>query len=269
VAQREHKMAQFERMLAYRDAATCRMAALVRYFGDTEDTHVRCGTCDFCNPGAAVAQRFRDADQAERTGVLRILEALKKTSGVATGRLHTQVFADGQLGRREFEELLAAAARSGLVEMSDASFEKDGKKIDFRKVRITPAGRQADETAPLLMPAAIEVEAPPKKRKKARKGATPAKPAKAAAPKPVELKAEQAPPQTGKQASIEAALREWRLAEAKRRGVPAFRILTDRALQAIAARQPQTTRELLEVSGVGLTIVEKYGARIFQIVAKG
>ena len=60
----------------------------------------------------------------------------------------------------------------------------------------------------------------------------------------------------------------WRLAEAKLKGVPAFRILTDRALQAIAEKQPLSTRELLEVPGVGLTIVEKYGAQIFQIVER-
>ena len=29
-------------------------------------------------------------------------------------------------------------ARAGLVEVADASFEKDGKSIAFRKVRLTP-----------------------------------------------------------------------------------------------------------------------------------
>jgi DNA topoisomerase-3 len=48
--------------------------------------------------------------------------------------------------------------------------------------------------------------------------------------------------------------------------LPAFRILTDRALQALAANQPQTTRELLEIPGVGLSIAQKYGAQIFEIV---
>jgi DNA topoisomerase-3 len=63
-------------------------------------------------------------------------------------------------------------------------------------------------------------------------------------------------------------LRAWRLAEAKRRGVPAFRILTDRALQTIAAERPQSAAELLAVPGVGIKIVEKYGARIFDILAR-
>ena len=66
---------------------------------------------------------------------------------------------------------------------------------------------------------------------------------------------------------MEAALKAWRLAEAKNKGIPAFRILTDKALQAIAAKQPRTNSELLNLPGVGLKIVEKYGTQIFGILS--
>ena len=117
------------------------MLALVRYFGDTADSHQRCGVCDFCNPDATIARRFRPAAAQEQENIARILEFLRKSDGVATGRLHSQVFAGGGLDRRSCEELLGAMARSGLVEVANASFEKDGKHIDFRKVRITAGGR--------------------------------------------------------------------------------------------------------------------------------
>jgi DNA topoisomerase-3 len=68
---------------------------------------------------------------------------------------------------------------------------------------------------------------------------------------------------------VEKALRDWRLAEAKRRGVPAFRILSDKSLQAIAADKPATTRELLEIPGVGARVAEQYGAQIFRILERG
>jgi DNA topoisomerase-3 len=248
--QREYKMAQFEKMLAYCDTATCRMVALVRHFGDLEDSQRACGICDFCNTDATVAQEFRPAGEAEREHVARILEVLKRSPSIATGRLHGHLFGDGSLDRRGFEELLCAMARSGLIEVTDAAFEKDGRRIDFRKVRITTAGRTAGASTPILIPVEIEVEPRPKKRRSKKK----------AKPEPVEK------PPAANYASIEKALRDWRLAEAKHRGVPAFRILTDRALQAVAATQPQTTRELLELPGVGLTIVQKYGAQIFRIV---
>jgi DNA topoisomerase-3 len=68
---------------------------------------------------------------------------------------------------------------------------------------------------------------------------------------------------------VEKALRDWRLAEARRREVPAFRILSDKALQAIAADKPATMRELLEIPGVGARLAEQYGAQIFRILERG
>jgi DNA topoisomerase-3 len=70
-------------------------------------------------------------------------------------------------------------------------------------------------------------------------------------------------------AGAEQALRDWRLAEAKRRAVPAFRILTDKSLQAIAADRPATIRELLEIPGIGARLAEQYGAQIFRILERG
>jgi DNA topoisomerase-3 len=67
---------------------------------------------------------------------------------------------------------------------------------------------------------------------------------------------------------VEKALREWRLAEARRREVPAFRILTDRSLQAIAAEKPASMRALLNIPGVGAHVAEQYGAQIFRILER-
>jgi DNA topoisomerase-3 len=65
---------------------------------------------------------------------------------------------------------------------------------------------------------------------------------------------------------IEAALRAWRISEAKRRKVPAFRILTDKSLNAIAASLPGTESELLEVPGIGQKMVKEYGVQILRMV---
>jgi DNA topoisomerase III len=65
------------------------------------------------------------------------------------------------------------------------------------------------------------------------------------------------------------ALKVWRRAEATRRRVPAFRILTDRAVAALAATRPRTESDLLNVPGIGPTIVQKYGREILGIVGSG
>jgi len=68
---------------------------------------------------------------------------------------------------------------------------------------------------------------------------------------------------------VEEALRGWRLGEARRLGVPAFRIFTDRALAGLVKLRPRTDGEMLNVPGVGLRIAERYGAEIRRILNGG
>jgi DNA topoisomerase-3 len=68
---------------------------------------------------------------------------------------------------------------------------------------------------------------------------------------------------------ILVALRNWRLAEAKRHGVPAFRIFNDRTLEAMAATRPGTAAELLAIPGIGISTVEKYGAQLYRLLHEG
>ena len=65
---------------------------------------------------------------------------------------------------------------------------------------------------------------------------------------------------------IEQALRAWRLSEAKRRNIPAFRIFNDRALRGIAATGPKNDAELLAVPGIGMSMVKQYGAQIHRLI---
>ncbi|NOK00277.1 DNA topoisomerase 3 [Myxococcus xanthus] len=64
------------------------------------------------------------------------------------------------------------------------------------------------------------------------------------------------------------ALKAWRLAEARKRRVPAFRILTDRVLEAIASACPENGSELMAIHGVGPSLTERYGAQILSLVAR-
>jgi superfamily II DNA helicase RecQ len=64
---------------------------------------------------------------------------------------------------------------------------------------------------------------------------------------------------------VEEALRSWRLQEARRRGVPAFRIFSDQTLRAIAQTRPAKAAELIAIPGIGASAVEKYGRQIYRI----
>ena len=295
IAQGKQKRAQIERMIRFAGANQCRMSALVRHFGDLADGRTDCGICDFCAPADCAAQRFRPATEAERAAVFRVLAALHAGERKSTGKLHAELFPGGEMSRDDFENALGAMARAGLAQLSDEVFEKDGKQIPYRTVRLTPAGRAADETTPieLIMKDAAAPLAERKRTRKAsaspkrkttdahdsershdREGVVSRKSATSRGKKPGAAPKEAVAPKRKRKApvadaGVEEALRAWRLLEARRLGVPAFRIFSDQALRAIAQARPATAADLLAVPGIGLSAVEKYGRQIYRILGEG
>jgi len=266
LAHGKQKRAQIDLVIRYAESNQCRMSTLVRHFGDLADGQTECGICDFCAPAQCVAQRFRTATEAERTMLSRVIAALRAGDTKSTGKLHGELCPNGVMSRDNFEEVLGAMARAGLVRLSDAVFVKDDKQIPYRQVSLTRAAHSVDEQTPLgfiikdLAPTSATDKnkkraAAPEKRKRSER------PGKLVRPKTVSLAQD-----AETDSRIEAALREWRMDEARRRRVPAFRIFSDRALKAMASRRPGTARELLSISGIGMTTVERYGQQIYRIV---
>jgi superfamily II DNA helicase RecQ len=187
----------------------------------------------------------------------------------STGKLYSDLYPNGDLSRDTFEEVLGAMARAGLVQVTDAVFEKSGKQIPYRKVSLTRAAHSINETTPVEF--IMKETAVPAKRKGKRKVAVAAKRKRAKRPETTarpKSGPEDQRSEVGSDSGIEEALRAWRLAEARRRGVPAFRILSDQALRAMAIRRPETARELLAIPGIGITTVEKYARQFYRILQK-
>jgi DNA topoisomerase-3 len=76
-------------------------------------------------------------------------------------------------------------------------------------------------------------------------------------------------PSSGASAQLVASLRAWRLLEAKKKRVPAFRILTNRALVAIAEARPESTEALRAVPGVGPKLLQSYSAQLVGLCSRG
>jgi DNA topoisomerase-3 len=253
-AQQRHKRAQLDQIYRFADSRECRMAHLVRHFGDVEDAAAACGICDVCAPDSAQVLAFRDATPGERSALARILDGLRERNGQSSGRLHKELFGES-LERRDFERLLAAGVRAGLLRELPDEFESDGEVVSYRRVY-----RIGEPDAAALAGARMAVEpelqkapARTRKRKRAQGG------------RPRKTKGEAS---TGSgQSSLVDALRAWRLEESRRRRVPAFRILTDRALHALALSRPSDLDDLLEIPGMGPRLVEKYGAKLLELVA--
>lgn len=254
VALAVQKRAQIDLMIRYAETNHCRMSSLVKHFGDLADGQTACGICDFCAPDECVAQQFRPATKAEIQAMSRLLVALRLNDGKSVGKLHGELYPHGELTRDDFEEVLGAMARGGLLKLADAVFEKDGRTIPYRTARLTPAGRALDDPKDFKLIMKDAVTSARKKKGKKRAGK------KAGVEKAEGRKREAAV------SPVEDMLRQWRLTEAKKLGVPAFRIFSDQTMHALATRKPSTAAELLAIPGIGMHTVEKYGREIYRLV---
>ncbi len=258
IAHGEQKRAQIDQVIRYAESNQCRMSTLVRHFGDFADGETACGICDFCAPAQCVAQRFRTATPVERAVLFRVIAALRAGDGKSTGKLHSQLFPAEAISRDSFEEVLGAMARAGLVRLSDAVFEKDGKQIPYRKVSLTRLGRSVDEQTPVEF--VMKVAMPTSAERKGKKRVAAAKRKRERKPeRGIRQEPAAATLHSESDSRVEGALRQWRMSEARRRRVPAFRIFSDKTLAAIARQRPRTAQELLAISGIGIATVEKYG----------
>jgi RecQ family ATP-dependent DNA helicase len=172
--QAQYRAEQFEKVLRFTTSTECRMAALVRHFGDVEDASRPCGICDVCDPAGAVLRQFRRPTAAERELMQAIADELRAVDYKASGALQRNLDHAGKMSRNEFDGILNAMTRAGLIEIEEAEFEKNGEVIRFRKVRLTESGLElrASSQVELLISDGVADEfardsAPAKKTKSA------------------------------------------------------------------------------------------------------
>ena len=261
---RAHRVGQLDSMQAFTTGAPCRMLALVRHFGDPGDSGSECGLCDRCAPPAA-----RTLDERERGVAAQILASLAGRDGQAAGRLFDEAAEAlapyGTLSRSGFESVVTAMARAGLIDVSQDRFERDGQTIAFRRICLLARGRSA-RAGDLL---AIETDGTPLSLEK--KGKSKRKPRERERAR-VSVEADPArasgdPSAPSELPRLFEELRAWRLGEARKRGVPAFRILSDRVLLEICEALPASEDALLGVRGIGPKLVRQYGAELLTRIA--
>jgi DNA topoisomerase-3 len=276
LAQRDHKLAQLDLIVRYAESHGCRMLHLVRHFGDQEDSGQACGLCDVCAPASCAARRFRRPTPDEAEVLVRVLSSLRWRDGQSSGQLWRELSGSDSAGpehplppgidRRAFERLLGGLSRAGLAHIRDDSFEKEGRTIRFQRVSLTPEGMRAGPEAAQLVELAEEPSRAEKRKRKPREARERGE-RRERRPRKGQIALIESP--AGADALLPGlveSLKAWRRAEAERRRVPAFRILTDRALTALASTRPRDEVELLGVSGIGPAIVQKYGKELLGLV---
>ncbi len=250
-AMRAHREAQLAEVMDFAQSTDCRMTRLVRHFGDTRDGRP-CGHCDACRPHESLGRTFRAPNAQERNAARHVVEELEGFDDVSTGTLYRKVFPGEEVDRREFDRLLAALVRTKVLALRDDEFEKDGKTIRFRRARLEPGGRKALDGAQFV------VETMPEPKTKAGKG----RKGKAATHSRSSAKADGPKGDAG---TVDR-LREWRRGVSKAMGVPAFRVMTDKTMHAMASAAPKSLQGLMGINGVGPKFIERHGAQVLALL---
>ena len=237
------QLAKLERMWEYSSTADCRTNSVLSYFGEYKAEN--CGHCDNClNPpikkdGTIAAQKILSAIMRCKQSVgmeilIDVLRGSQKQEIRERGLDQIKTFGAGrETSRLVWKSYIIQLLNKGII------------SIDYSNgstLRWTPLSQ------PVL------------------KGE-----------KPIELaefKTAVKKPKAAKPVLFEGdvdrglleILKTWRLDQARSKGVPAYVIVNNRALEEISISKPQTKEELLAINGIGKAKLNKYGDTLLSII---
>lgn len=224
---------------AYASGVTCRHRALVGYFGQTLDGEI-CSACDVCLGGLDLVDDALVVAQKILSCVYRLDERYggDYTASVLVGSRDERILANGHDALSTYallEEAPKKLVRDWIEQLvGQGALVKDG---EYDLLKITERGRRilrGFETPRLLKPA----EGRDKKR----------------------ATQTAADSWDGVDQGLFDTLRALRRRIAEEKRVPAYIVFTDAALRDMARRRPSSADAFREVSGVGETKAEQYGA---------
>ncbi len=249
---------KLRRMVAYADSVDCLRSTILRYFGDAAAPGA-CGSCGNCQARTTLDPESRLLIRKILSGIARAGERYgrRRIAAMLVGAVDdlplalTGLSTTGILAGRDpktIERWIDAACGAGLIAMS---------RDEYRTLLLTPMGRDVMagrvQDVQMSIPASRPAGGRRARRRRGLRGPT------------LDDAAGESPERAPDQATV-TALREWRLAEARRRAIAPFIILHDRTLMAIAAARPRSTDELLAVPGIGPGKATEYGDAIVSVV---
>jgi ATP-dependent DNA helicase RecQ len=259
-------LALLRQMTFYATTNDCLRGFILRYFG--EAAPVSCGDCSNC------LTAFEDLDMTiEAQKAVSCVFRLRER-GRSVGKALITDILRGSRNRRILEQgldtlttygIMADCSTSRLRALLDVLIEKghlDLTETEYPVVRINERSRA------LFAPDASFTVKLPKEKPPSERGGRDGRGEKdgpeglASAPPRARRTADGAP--SDWEADIDPQLferlRTLRTRLASEAGMPAYIVFTNAALREMAARKPRTPEELLQVSGVGATKLERYGA---------
>jgi ATP-dependent DNA helicase RecQ len=235
---------KLDALLGWCEVTGCRRRPLLEYLGDTLDQD--CGNCDGCLApvdtwdGTEAAQKLLSAvyRSGQRFGAAHLVDVLLgKATDKVTQHRHDQlsVFGIGQ-------DLPAATWRSVARQLIVAGYlRSDASRFGALVLTDTSKSVLCGETT-------LRFREDPQR------------------PVPATRKPAKAHVVVAEDQHLWEALRVCRQSLASEHNVPPYVIFHDRTLHEMLAYRPQTASEMLDISGVGQTKLDRYGERFLAIL---
>jgi ATP-dependent DNA helicase RecQ len=261
-AERKAALAQLERMVGFAEnAGGCRRRPLLAHFGESFEND-NCGMCDACaSEGRNLvdittpAHKFLSCVKrtGERFGAGHVTDVLLGAKSEKVEKWKHQELSTFGIGKELAREQWLHLARQLLAN----GFMT--KEEPYGTLALTP---KAYESFRSKSPIMGQIAQP--RRSKRRRGALPDA-AEALVPD-VQVAANPARGTVAHDAQLFELLRRKRKELADASGVPPYVVFSDRTLVEITARMPRDPSALLQLGGVGLVKLERYGEAFLSVV---
>ncbi|MAI80932.1 MAG: recombinase RecQ [Deltaproteobacteria bacterium] len=259
-----HRWGLFLELMRFAEGGSCRHDAVLRYFGDEEETLSGCGRCDVCLRLAGEGDASEDYDPEQvslvirkaLSGVARIHGRYGLSAAVALlrgksdprierrGLHHTSTFGIlDQFDEEWITQLLRRCITAGWLDFFG------GEKPVIALTENGIAVMKAERPARLLLP---PLSRPGRTRSRAR------------GPDSTHTADVMDPADT----TLFEALRNHRLEVAREEHIPPYRVASDRALRDIARLRPEDRLNLQLANGIGPNKAERYGDGLLEIVRR-
>ena len=261
-AQKRIEHGKLDALISFSEASGCRRQVLLRHFGET--LAQPCGNCDLClepERSTDVTEVARKALSAvyrtgQRFGAAHVVDVLL---GGDTARIrelgHQQLSVYGigkELDRGQWRSLFRQLTSQGYLVSDEESH--GGLRLG-----------EADRVKPLLRgEASLALRLAPPAKERRRGGAAGGSGSGSGSGSGGATGPGGLPENVD--ASLLAALKAWRLQQAREQAVPPYVVFHDRTLLEIAARLPADLDALSQVSGVGAAKLERYGQAVLQVL---
>ncbi len=244
---REHQ--RLGALLGYCEAPGCRRRTLLAYFGEGSGD---CGNCDMCLEPADIVDGTAEATlvlgvvsrTGQRFGAGHIVEVLRGGSSEKIIRAgHDKLSEHGGGSARKVEEwrsIIRQLVAAGFLHMDVRDY--GGLKITERGAALKRGEEDFSYRNDLV--------------------------ARSASSKPKKTSAVPMADLDDSQTSLLGALKALRSQLARVRGVPAYVVFTDRALQDMAVRAPKSREEFAEVHGVGAAKLKDLAEPFLKIIGE-